>query len=41
MCVGEREVGHSLSVDASEVAAVLGNSYDASIGDLVAFPMDT
>ncbi len=43
MCVWvrERERGHSPSVDAGEVAAVLGHSYDASIGHFVASPMDT
>ena len=41
MCVGVRETGHSRSVDAGEVAAVLGHSYDASIGYLLAAPMDT
>ena len=41
MCVGERERGHSHSVDAGEVAAVLGHSYDASIGHFGAVPMDT
>ena len=41
VCVGERETGHSPSVDAGEVAAVLGHSYDASIGHFLAVPMDT
>ena len=41
MWVRERERGHSLSVDAGEVAAVLGHSYDASIGHFLAYPEHT